>query len=191
GRQLSLRRPGRVVVADTAQDARWHAAAGAQGRNQGRRIDRGQRLAGPAGLRRGQGQWPLRPGPHPRRPAATVQERFRKSPGRGDAGRLGQRSGQVRRRGPERQQGAQKARERYRCKLEMVPQGDSAVVRGKVWPRDKPEPAEWTVEVTDPRPNREGSPALYGYAQGILDEVGGAGAIGAEAFYDNVSVTPR
>ena len=51
--------------------------------------------------------------------------------------------------------------------------GDSAVVRGKVWPRDKPEPKEWTIEVTDPRPNREGSPGLYGYATGILDEIGG------------------
>ena len=84
-----------------------------------------------------------------------------------------------------------KAGEWYRCKLEVVPQGDTAVVRGKVWPRDKPEPKEWTIEVTDPRPNREGSPALYGYAPGILDEAAGAGAIGAEAFYDNVSVTPR
>ncbi len=84
-----------------------------------------------------------------------------------------------------------KAGEWYRCKLEVVPEGESAVVHGKVWPRDKPEPKDWTIEVTDPRPNREGSPALYGNAAGIRDEVGGAGAVGAEAFYDNVSVTPR
>lgn len=84
-----------------------------------------------------------------------------------------------------------KAGEWNRCKLEVAPQGDSAVLRGKVWRRDQPEPKAWTVEVIDPRPNREGSPALYGYATGIRDEVGGAGAIGAEAFYDNVSVTPR
>jgi outer membrane protein assembly factor BamB len=84
-----------------------------------------------------------------------------------------------------------KAGEWYRCKLEVVPKGDAAVVRGKVWPRDKPEPSAWTLEVTDPRPNREGAPAIYGYAQGILDEVGGAAAIGAEAFYDNLTVTPR
>jgi outer membrane protein assembly factor BamB len=83
-----------------------------------------------------------------------------------------------------------KAGEWFRCKLEVVPKGDSAVVHGKVWPRDQPEPKEWTIEVTDLRPNREGSPALYGYATGILDETAGAGAIGAEAFYDNVSVTP-
>jgi outer membrane protein assembly factor BamB len=79
----------------------------------------------------------------------------------------------------------------YRCKLEVVPDGDKAVVRGKVWPRDQKEPEQWTVEVTDPRPNREGSPALYGYAQGILSEEAGAEALGAEAYYDNVSVTPR
>jgi outer membrane protein assembly factor BamB len=82
-----------------------------------------------------------------------------------------------------------KAGDWFRCKLVVEQQGDQAIVRGKVWPRDQPEPKEWTVEVTDPRPNREGSPALYGYATGILDE-GGAGSIGAEAYYDNVKVTP-
>jgi outer membrane protein assembly factor BamB len=84
-----------------------------------------------------------------------------------------------------------KAGEWFRCKLDVVQQGETALIRGKVWPRDQPEPKEWTIDATDPRPNREGSPALYGYATGILDEVAGAGAIGAEAFYDNVSVTPR
>ncbi|HEX4591487.1 MAG TPA: PQQ-binding-like beta-propeller repeat protein, partial [Gemmataceae bacterium] len=84
-----------------------------------------------------------------------------------------------------------KAGEWFRCKLDVVPQGESDVVRGKVWPRDKPEPADWTIEVTDPRPNREGSPALYGNATGIRDETAGAEATGAEAFFDNVSVTPR
>jgi outer membrane protein assembly factor BamB len=83
-----------------------------------------------------------------------------------------------------------KAGEWFRCKLVVEPKGDTAVVRGKAWPRDQPEPAEWTIEVTDPRPNREGCPALYSYAMGILDETGGAGAIGAEAFFDNVKVTP-
>jgi outer membrane protein assembly factor BamB len=84
-----------------------------------------------------------------------------------------------------------KAGDWFRCKVVVEQNGDTAVVRGKVWPRDKPEPKEWTIEVTDPRPNREGCPALYAYAMGILDEVGGAGAIGAEAYYDNVKVTPR
>ncbi len=74
----------------------------------------------------------------------------------------------------------------YRVKLVVEPKGAAAVVRGKVWPREQPEPAAWTIEVEDPRPNREGSPALYGYATGILEK-----AVGAEIFYDNVSVTPN
>ena len=86
---------------------------------------------------------------------------------------------------------AWKAGEWYRCKLEVVPKGDTAVVHGKVWRRENSEPKEWTIEVTDPRPNREGSPAVYGNAAGIRDETSGPGAIGAEAFFDNVSVTPR
>jgi outer membrane protein assembly factor BamB len=75
----------------------------------------------------------------------------------------------------------------YRCKLTVDQKGGHAVVRGKVWPRDGSEPAAWTLEVEDPRPNREGSPALYGYATGILDDKVG----GAEAFYDNIVITPH
>jgi outer membrane protein assembly factor BamB len=86
---------------------------------------------------------------------------------------------------------AWKAGEWFRCKLEVAPHGDSAVVRGKVWPRDKPEPAAWTIEVTDPRPNLDGSPGLFGNAAGILSELEGAAAVGAEAYYDNLSVVPR
>jgi hypothetical protein len=88
-----------------------------------------------------------------------------------------------------------KAGEWYRLKLEVIPKGDTAIVHGKAWPKDQPEPKEWSIEVIDPRPNREGAPGLYGYATGILDEVaGGPGsptAVGAEAYYDNVIVTPR
>jgi hypothetical protein len=69
----------------------------------------------------------------------------------------------------------------YRMKLAVTPEG---VIRGKVWPRDETEPRAWTIEFTDPIPNREGSPALYGYATGILDD----GQPGAAAYFDNVSV---
>ena len=55
-----------------------------------------------------------------------------------------------------------------------------------VWPRDKPEPKAWTVEFEDPNPNREGSPALYANATGIIDN-----QPGAEIHYDNVSVKPN
>jgi outer membrane protein assembly factor BamB len=74
----------------------------------------------------------------------------------------------------------------YRMKLTVDVQGAKGLVRGKVWPRGKPEPDKWTIEFIDPIPNPEGSPALYGYATGILED-----APGAEAFYDNVRVTPN
>jgi outer membrane protein assembly factor BamB len=73
----------------------------------------------------------------------------------------------------------------YRLKLTVEHQDGKALVRGKVWPRDQAEPAAWTIEVEDPRPNREGSPALYGYATGVVE-----GNVGAEIYYDNVSITP-
>jgi outer membrane protein assembly factor BamB len=74
----------------------------------------------------------------------------------------------------------------YRLKLTVAVEGDKAVVRGKAWPSEKPEPKEWSIEFTDPAPNREGSPGLYGNATGIL-----GGQKGAEIYYDNVMVTPN
>jgi hypothetical protein len=60
------------------------------------------------------------------------------------------------------------------------------VIRGKVWPRDQKEPEAWTLQIEDPTPNREGSPALYGNATGILEK-----EPGCEIFYDNLRVTPN
>jgi outer membrane protein assembly factor BamB len=74
----------------------------------------------------------------------------------------------------------------YRMKLAVDVHGDKALVRGKVWERDKEEPADWTIDFDDPTPNREGAPALYGYATGILGN-----PVGAEIFYDNLHVTPN
>ena len=74
----------------------------------------------------------------------------------------------------------------YRMKLTVDVQGDKGLIRGKVWPRDQKEPENWTVEFTDPVPNPAGAPALFGYATGILEN-----EPGAEAFYDNVRVTPN
>ncbi|MCS6850241.1 MAG: PQQ-binding-like beta-propeller repeat protein [Gemmataceae bacterium] len=73
----------------------------------------------------------------------------------------------------------------YTAKLVVDLQGDKAVVRGKVWPRGQPEPSAWSIEVTDPKPNRQGSPAVYAYATGILED-----APGAEAFFQNVIIEP-
>lgn len=74
----------------------------------------------------------------------------------------------------------------YRMKLTVDVQGEKAVVRGKVWPRDQAEPKDWTIEFTDPTPNKEGCPALYGWATGATDT-----EKGAEIYYDNVSITPN
>lgn len=66
----------------------------------------------------------------------------------------------------------------YRMKLRVTPQADgSAEIRGKVWPREAPEPAEWTIEATDPIGHSRGSPGIYGYSS-------------ADIHYDNLSVTP-
>jgi outer membrane protein assembly factor BamB len=74
----------------------------------------------------------------------------------------------------------------YRLKLTAEVHGDKVVARGKAWQRDQPEPKEWTVEVTDPTPNREGAPALYGYITGFVgDEPGN------EIYYQNVRVYPN
>lgn len=72
----------------------------------------------------------------------------------------------------------------YRVKLRVALEGDKAVVRGKVWPRDEAEPEKWTIELTDPCPNREGSPGIYAYANGSTDK-----SDGAEAFVDNFQVS--
>ncbi|HEY7313205.1 MAG TPA: PQQ-binding-like beta-propeller repeat protein [Gemmataceae bacterium] len=75
----------------------------------------------------------------------------------------------------------------YRLKLTVEVQGDKAVVRGKVWLRDQPEPEKWTVEVEDSTPNREGAPALYGNSTGIQDAM----HPGTEIYYTNVKITPN
>ena len=63
----------------------------------------------------------------------------------------------------------------YRLKLRVDIQGDRGVIRGKVWPRDDAEPADWTITAEDPLPNRQGSPGIIGYSP--IDIV-----------FDNVSV---
>jgi outer membrane protein assembly factor BamB len=74
----------------------------------------------------------------------------------------------------------------YRFKLTVDVHGDKALVKGKVWQADKSEPTDWSITFEDPVGNKEGSPALYGYATGILP-----GQKGSEVFYANVKVTPN
>jgi len=79
----------------------------------------------------------------------------------------------------------------YTLKLTTEYRNGSAVIRGKAWPRGEPEPSKWTIEVEDPRPNREGSAALYAYATGILQDKDGKVIPGAESYFDNIQVTPN
>jgi hypothetical protein len=74
----------------------------------------------------------------------------------------------------------------YRIKFTVAIQDGKGLLRGKVWPRNQEEPKTWTIQFTDPIPNKEGSPALYGYSTGILDDVPGS-----EVFCANISVTPN
>ncbi len=52
----------------------------------------------------------------------------------------------------------------YVMKLRAENQHAKAVLRGKVWPRDQTEPAEWTIYAEDKSPNVAGSPGLFGNA---------------------------
>jgi outer membrane protein assembly factor BamB len=75
----------------------------------------------------------------------------------------------------------------YRMKLTATVADGKGVVKGKVWPRDEKEPEAWTLEITDPVPNEEGSPALYGNAEGLIDAKNKASVI----YFANVKVTPN
>ena len=60
-----------------------------------------------------------------------------------------------------------------RMKVEVI--DDKAMIYGKVWRRDDPEPEDWTITAEDPRPNSEGSPGIYGYSATVI-------------YYDNLKV---
>ncbi|MFM8735010.1 MAG: PQQ-binding-like beta-propeller repeat protein [Pirellulales bacterium] len=53
---------------------------------------------------------------------------------------------------------------------------ESALLRGKVWPRDEPEPEAWTIEGVHEAGNLQGSPGFFGNSKD------------SEIFIDNVSV---
>lgn len=64
----------------------------------------------------------------------------------------------------------------YTMKFHVDPQGETALVRGKLWVKGEAEPSDWTVEMVDESPNLTGSPGLYGNAQE------------AEVYIDNLTV---
>ena len=63
----------------------------------------------------------------------------------------------------------------YTMKMRVDIEGGKAIVRGKVWKKGDPEPDAWSIEVEDPLPIEEGSPALYGYSPATI-------------YYDNVKM---
>jgi hypothetical protein len=79
----------------------------------------------------------------------------------------------------------------YTMKFTVEQTEKGAVLRGKVWPQAEKEPANWTIEFTDPAPNRVGAAALYGYVPNVTALAGGAVQPGSEIYYDNLSVTPN
>jgi hypothetical protein len=74
----------------------------------------------------------------------------------------------------------------YRLKLTTEIAGGKGVIKGKAWPRDQKEPADWTIEVTDSYPITEGSATLYGYVTGNFED-----KPGTEIYYDNLRITPN
>ncbi|MFQ5638799.1 MAG: PQQ-binding-like beta-propeller repeat protein [bacterium] len=64
----------------------------------------------------------------------------------------------------------------YTMKMRVDIEDGKAVVKGKIWPRDEPEPAAWTLTAEDPHPNMHGSPGLYGDAATTI-------------YYDNITIT--
>ena len=72
----------------------------------------------------------------------------------------------------------------YRMKFQVEVDREKGVARGKVWPREEPEPDEWMVLVEDPSPNPGGSPGLQAYSAGVT-----ARSPGADIYFDNIQVT--
>jgi hypothetical protein len=50
----------------------------------------------------------------------------------------------------------------YTMKLEARTRDGAAELRGKVWRRGEPEPAEWTIEAVHEAGNLQGSPGFFG-----------------------------
>lgn len=74
----------------------------------------------------------------------------------------------------------------YRLKLTTQIADGKGIIKGKAWPRDEKEPADWLVEVTDAYPVTEGSAALYGYVRGNSGDVPGT-----DIYYDNLRIMPN
>lgn len=66
----------------------------------------------------------------------------------------------------------------YTMKMTIDYTDDKAIVKGKVWQSDTPEPQNWSIVAEDPYPSPEGSPGIYGVSN-------------ATVYYDNVKVMQK
>ena len=71
----------------------------------------------------------------------------------------------------------------YTVRFEVKIAAEEALCRAKVWPRGDPEPAAWSIVVTDPFPNVEGSAGLYCYSAGTTSK-----SDGPATYFDNLKV---
>jgi len=72
-----------------------------------------------------------------------------------------------------------KAKSWYVLKIMVQQQEGKAIVKGKAWEKDQPEPQEWTIAMEDPTPNTHGAAGLWGFSNDL------------EIYYDNIIVTPN
>lgn len=74
----------------------------------------------------------------------------------------------------------------YTLKFSVSPAEGGALVRGKVWEKGTAEPADWTIQTLDPRPNLEGSPGIYAFSAGTTQT-----KPGTNVYFDNIVITPN
>jgi len=72
-----------------------------------------------------------------------------------------------------------KAGKWYTQKIMVSVQDGKAAIKGKVWEKGQPEPADWTIDLEDPTPNTHGAAGFWGFSNDH------------EIYYDNVVVTPN
>ncbi|MBI4582552.1 MAG: PQQ-binding-like beta-propeller repeat protein [Planctomycetes bacterium] len=74
----------------------------------------------------------------------------------------------------------------YRMKLKVSIVDGKGLAQGKVWPRDQAEPSEWTIELEDPSPHREGAPGITAFSAGTTET-----SPGTDIAFDNLKITPN
>jgi outer membrane protein assembly factor BamB len=64
-----------------------------------------------------------------------------------------------------------------KTEVKIDPATKHGTIRGKVWPKGTPEPAEWTITATQKTPNESGTPGIFGFSPKV------------PVYVDNLSVT--